>query len=302
MPPHRRAYVRKRELPWAAIRPDLPNWPTLAHAARGQRFRRASRISVERRALDRSGALSDLAPVSCRPEHLVVRIRARSRGATVASQPSRLRASSCVSAVRFSRSTRGFTICSSRSATPAKCKRCSSRGPCPPLARPTPRSTSDGSRCTRFAPEDRHFVVLALPVDDALDAHARRAAGRQFERFMTCFARMLAGTGAARQPRSRSRHASRQARHKRSIVESHVKKTRSMVDERTAGLWATLSQLRRLEFLGLDKPPQHAVAGAAHRAPRRARGGGGRAATRCVSARCGVTRSQVGRRGVRAHR
>ena len=29
MPPHCRAYVRKRELPWAAIRPDLPAWPTL---------------------------------------------------------------------------------------------------------------------------------------------------------------------------------------------------------------------------------------------------------------------------------
>ena len=29
MPPHRRSYVRKRELPWAANSPDLPTWPTL---------------------------------------------------------------------------------------------------------------------------------------------------------------------------------------------------------------------------------------------------------------------------------
>jgi AraC-like DNA-binding protein len=45
------------------------------------------------------------------------------------------------------------------------------------------------------------------------------------------------------------------------LVERTWEETRSMVDERTAGLWATLSQLRRLEFLGLEKPPQHAVAG-----------------------------------------
>jgi AraC-like DNA-binding protein len=81
-----------------------------------------------------------------------------------------------------------------------------------------------------------------------------------FERFMSCFARMAAGTGPV-ENLAQEAAALRGKLSQAVFMERMWEETRSMVDERTAGLWATLSQLRRLEFLGLDKPPQHAVAG-----------------------------------------
>ena len=81
-----------------------------------------------------------------------------------------------------------------------------------------------------------------------------------FERFMSCFARMVAGTGAVETLAAEA--ASLRAKLAQAVFAERMwEETRSMVDERTAGLWATLSQLRRLEYFGLDKPPQHAVAG-----------------------------------------
>ena len=88
-----------------------------------------------------------------------------------------------VSAARFSRSTRGFTICSSLSATPAKCKRCRRGALCHRSPDPRRGGRSRWKWLTDSSPEDRRSLILALFVDDPLDAHTRRAAGRYVRTF-----------------------------------------------------------------------------------------------------------------------
>jgi len=258
MPPHRRAYVRKRELPWAAIRPDLPAWPTLLAPLVANAFEEF-RISVSVALWTDQGVYPTWHPFHVVPnvssfeyEHGVEARRWRYNHRVFA-QVRRERRSVLAEHA-------GFHDLFVPLGDSGEVQAVLVAGPFA-TARPTHAEVDErwkwltDSHPKIADPSFSHYLSMTL---STLTLEGPLVG--TFERFMTCFARMVAGNGAADSLAAEA-VALRGKLAQAVFVERMWEETRSMVDERTAGLWATLSQLRRLEFLGLDKPPQHAVAG-----------------------------------------
>jgi AraC-like DNA-binding protein len=258
MPPHRRAYVRKRELPWAANSPDLPAWPTLLTPLVANAFEEL-RVSV-------SVALwTDQGPYpTWHPFHVVPNIASFEYEHGVEARRWRYNHRTFAQVRRERRLIRGehagfydvFVPLGEAHEVDAVIV----AGPFV-TTRPTHAEVHDrwqwltGSQPKIADPSFSHYLSMTL---STLTLEGPLAG--TFERFMSCFARMVVGAGSI-DGLAQEAAALRTKLTQAVFVERMWEETRSMVDERTAGLWSTLSQLRRLEFLGLDKPPQHAVAG-----------------------------------------
>jgi AraC-like DNA-binding protein len=255
---HRRPYVRKRELPWAANSPDLPTWPTLLAPLAANAFEEL-RISVSVALWTDQGPYPTWHPFHTVPnvaafeyEHGVEARRWRYNHRTFAQARSERRA------VRGTHA--GFHDLFVPLVGQGEIDAVVVAGPFA-LARPTFGEVDErwhwltDSHPRMADPSFSHYLTTTL---GTLTLEGSLAA--TFERFMSCFARMVAGHDGGEALAQEARML-RGKLAQAVFVERAWDEARAMVDERTAGLWSTLSQLRRLEFLGLDKPPQHVVAG-----------------------------------------
>jgi AraC-like DNA-binding protein len=250
--------VRKHELPWAANPPDLPTWPTLLAPLVANAFEEL-RISVSVALWTDQG----LYP-TWHPFHVVPNIASFEYEHGVEARRWRYNHRTFSQVRREHRPSRGEHAGFYDLFVPlGDAKDVNAVVVAGPYAttRPTYAEVHDrwqsltGSQPKIADPSFSHYLSMTL---STLTLEGPLAG--TFERFLTCFARMAASTGPV-ESLAQEAAALRSKLSQAVFVERMWEETRSMVDERTAGLWATLSQLRRLEFLGLEKPPQHAVAG-----------------------------------------